>query len=711
MKVKLLGSFLIIMSSMLYLMACDNSVKPGLEDSLELFAGLEAVPQASNTTLTINEGSDIKKDGYFSVKISGALPHNMIKNVETEAWCLEWKKPLRSNNDVHEGVRWFDTSNNSKWKPLNYFFSIRHELQSQHENLTQREIQAVVWVLSGYMGIAPEFNVDKLRDSELPSRLRDNGRANFDRELVKDITAIVLSNYSNYTLGFGGFALQTQNDEQDIFVPILRIELLPNPLAIGVGETRTMSARVFDDEGEEIVDPEIEWSIDNESIATVNQNGMVTGVSVGQTTVFATSGGVTASATVNVTQTIDNIGNDFIIGMLPNFDAGNTIELHLTSNLNTTVTVDYPINNPTFTTSVSVVPGEITIVEVPNSSSVWNEGTVQNNAIRASSSEDFVMYAINRRPFSTDAAINLPVNVLGTDYVITSYTPAQTRGSVFSVVAAFDNTEVTIIPKNNLTGGFSAGEEFTITLNRGEGFLGSSSTDLTGTLISSSQPVSVTNGNRCVLVPPGTTACDHIFQVAHPLFSWTSETIAAPLPDRPNGSRYRVLAGADNTTIQVNGTTVATLNKGEFYETATVTGPQRFIANNPIFATQYMTGQTGSGTNLGDPAMGSLIPTEQFLSAYTFSTVGGGQFERHWLNIVAHNDDINNGTVLLDDSVIPFDVFTAISGTNFSYAQIRLSEGTHTTVSGSNPHGIYVIGLADFDSYIYPGGAGISDFN
>ncbi len=696
---------------MLYLTACDNSTNPGIEDSLELFAGLETVTEASNTTLTINKGSNLRDDGYFSVKISGALPHDRIKNVETEAWCLEWKKPLRSNNDVHEGVKWFDTSNNSKWKPLNYFFSIRHDLQSQYDNLTYREIQAVVWALSGYMGIAPEFNVDKLNDSELPSTHRENGRANFDRELVKEITSRVLSNYSSSSIKFGGFALQTQNDEQDVFVPVSRIQLLPDPLAIGVDETRTMTARVFDEDGDEVVDPEITWNIDNESIANVDENGMVTGVIVGQTLVYATSGGVTASAVVNVTRTVDNVGNDFIIGMLPNFDATNTIELHLTSSVNTTVTVDYPINNPTFTTSVSLTPGEITIVEIPNGSSVWNEGTVQNNGIRASSDQDFVMYAINRRPFSTDAAINLPINVLGTEYVITSYTPSQTRGSVFSVVAAFDNTEVTINPKNNLTGGFSAGEEFTITLNSGEGFLGSSQADLTGTLITSSQPVSVTNGNRCVNVPPGTSACDHIFQVAHPLFSWDTETIAAPLPDRPNGSIYRVVAGADNTTVSRNGSVVATLNKGEFHETGIVSGTQVFSANNPIFATQYMPGQSTAGATTGDPAMGSLISTEQFLSAYTFSTIGGGQFNQHWLNIIANNDDVANGTVLLDDAVVSASEFTAISGTNFSYAQILLSEGTHTTVSGSNPHGIYVIGLAGFDSYIYPGGAGISDFN
>ena len=173
-----------------------------------------------------------------------------------------------------------------------------------------------------------------------------------------------------------------------------------------------------------------------------------------------------------------------------------------------------------------------------------------------------------------------------------------------------------------------------------------------------------------------------------------------------------MLARENGTTIRRNGSVVATIDRGEFHETPIVAGAQVFSANRPIFASQFMTGSSRPGTGgIGDPAMGSLIPTQQFLSAYTFSTVGGAQFAQHWLNIIAHNDDIANGTVFLDDAVIPFGDFTAISGTNFSYAQIELSEGTHTTVSGSNPHGIYVIGYNRDDSYIYPGGAGISDFN
>ncbi len=220
MKIKLTSVIVFSAFIAMYITSCTDNVSPNLEESLELYSGLEEIPEASNTTLNINRGSDLKKDGYFQITISGAKPNKSIKNIQTEAWCLEWKKPINSNNDVHAGVKWYSTETNEKWKPLNYFFSIRHELQKEDSELTNKEIQAVIWTIAGYMKIAPEFNVDQLSDSELPSRLRTNGVANFSRDKVKDITSRVLSEYSADTKSIP-FSLiaETSHDQQDIVVP------------------------------------------------------------------------------------------------------------------------------------------------------------------------------------------------------------------------------------------------------------------------------------------------------------------------------------------------------------------------------------------------------------------------------------------------------------------------------------------------------------
>jgi hypothetical protein len=409
-------------------------------------------------------------------------------------------------------------------------------------------------------------------------------------------------------------------------------------------------------------------------------------------------------------QNVDNKGDEFLLPFLPNFDSGAITELHLTSDAPTQVTIEYPVNSPTFTTTVSVAPGNITIVEIPNTSSQgWNLGVVDNNSVRAFADDPFIAYMVNRRDASTDAALALPIDALNTRYYVMAYEP-RFVGTEFGIVAPFNDTEVTITPTNDLIGGYSGGTAFTVDLDRGDGFLGRSTgssgsgNELIGTLIESSKPIAMTNGNGCTQVPPGTTACDHIFEFAHPVQSWGTETAAAPLPQRPSGSPYRVLASEDNTTIERNGNPLATLNAGEFIDTGVLTGAQVFSADKPIFAVQFMTGISFSGATGGDPAMGNLIPTDQFLRNYTFSTVGGSQFMTNFVSILASNADAAGGNVLLDGTAIPASEFTAIAGTGLSFTTQVLTEGTHTT-SSNDPHGITVEGYDSADSYIFPGGA------
>ncbi|MEI8648103.1 IgGFc-binding protein [Paraglaciecola sp. Hal342] len=162
------------------------------------------------------------------------------------------------------------------------------------------------------------------------------------------------------------------------------------------------------------------------------------------------------------------------------------------------------------------------------------------------------------------------------------------------------------------------------------------------------------------------------------------------------------MASEDNTSVEINGIFQGTINRGEFIETPLLTGNLSFSGDNPIFVTQYMPGQSSPGATLGDPAMGNMIPSEQYLTDYTFSTVGDSQFVQNFATIIAANADV--GSLLLDGVPVPAGDFTPFDDIPFSSAVIELTQGTHTT-SSLNPHGITVEGYNGFDSYIYPGGA------
>jgi hypothetical protein len=403
---------------------------------------------------------------------------------------------------------------------------------------------------------------------------------------------------------------------------------------------------------------------------------------------------------------VDNKGTEFIIAYNPNVSAG-SIEMHLTSDVATSVEINYPMNAPTFNDTVAVTPGSITVVTLPLSAgSGGTPDTIQDNAVHVIANEEFVVYTVNRAQATSDAALGLPVDTMNTEYLVSSYSP-QFVGAQFAVYASQDATTVTITPTNALVGR-AAGTPFDIILNRGEVYYARSATtaglggNLIGSAISASRPVGMINGNGCTQVPLGTTACDHIYEVAQPVQSWGLTAAAANLPNRPNGTIYRILASENNTEVSINGVVQGTINRSEYIETSSLTDNQFFSADRPIFVTQYMTGQSSPGATLGDPAMGNMIPTEQYLSNYTFSTVGDTQFAEDYLTIIANNADV--GSLLLDGVVVPAVSFTLIPGINFSSAVVPLSDGTHTTVS-ANPHGISVEGFSGFDSYIYPGGA------
>ena len=70
-----------------------------------------------------------------------------------------------------------------------------------------------------------------------------------------------------------------------------------------IGETAQLTAEVQDPNGNAIADAPVSWVSEDESVATVDESGLVTAVADGATTVAAISGGADGEAAVTVTTT------------------------------------------------------------------------------------------------------------------------------------------------------------------------------------------------------------------------------------------------------------------------------------------------------------------------------------------------------------------------------------------------------------------------
>ena len=397
-----------------------------------------------------------------------------------------------------------------------------------------------------------------------------------------------------------------------------------------------------------------------------------------------------------IAQNADSKGKDFWLMFNSNYSNNPTLTLFITSAINTSGVVTVP--GLSFSAPYTVVANTVTAVIIPTAVATHTNNVVDNKGIHVTANAEVTVYGLNRIPFTTDAYLGLPTDVLGTDYLVLTYGAGE-----IGVVATQNNTVVTITPTiTTLTR--NAGVPFSITLNQGQTYElenTNASLDFSGSTITSDKPIGVMGAVRCANIPPGASYCDHICEMLPPTTTFGRKFAAVPLASRTNGDTWRFLASENNTVVKINGVAQAPINRGKFIEKILLT--QSLIeSDKPILVAEYANGSGFSG-NPGDPFM-MLIPSlEQFLAGYTLTTVSG--FVAHYINIVAPKAVV--GLLTLDGVAIPAAQYTAIGTSGFSGAQIKVTDGSHT-LAAKLAFGAFQYGFNSDDSYGYPGGQSFS---
>jgi uncharacterized repeat protein (TIGR01451 family) len=400
---------------------------------------------------------------------------------------------------------------------------------------------------------------------------------------------------------------------------------------------------------------------------------------------------------------LDSLGTDFWIAFPGNYSSP-TLTLFLTGPTATSGTVDAP--GIAFTAPFTVTPGTVTSVEVPSSLDIQTSDTVEDLGIHVTAAAEVTVYGLNRVEFTTDAYLGLPTDILGTEYIVQGYENVDVlNASQFALVATQNATTVTINPTVT-TDGHTAGTPYNVSLNQGQTYqlrnTDAAPADLSGSIVTADKPIAVFGGHQCANIPAGSEACDHIVEEMTPTVTWGKSFVTEPLATRTGGDTFRFLASTDTTTVQVNGSTVATLNRGQLFEQI-VTAASVVTSDKPILVTQYSNSSSFDGVT-SDPFEVIVPPAEQFLNSYTVTTPATG-FITNFINVVAPTASL--ASVKLDGVVVPGASFTAIPGSTFSGAQLAVDLGSHT-LEGAQPFGVTVYGFADFDSYGYPGGLSLA---
>ncbi|XP_019621165.1 PREDICTED: IgGFc-binding protein-like [Branchiostoma belcheri] len=406
----------------------------------------------------------------------------------------------------------------------------------------------------------------------------------------------------------------------------------------------------------------------------------------------------------------DNRGTEFVVGFLQNHGTSQ-LELFITSASSEPATVTITAPGASYTEQLVVTDAAVQVVTLPRSVMLTGHERAQKGVL-VTADREIILYGVNKEKHTTDGFLGLPVDVLGKEYFVASYTPLNLYPSEFAIFGVEDGTSVSVTLKGTVSYNgrdYHAGSVITLTLDRLEAiqFQGRHPSDLTGTHIESDKPVSVMSGVRCANVPTGITACDHLVEQVPPVNSWGQRFVTVPLALRRGGDIFRLVAARDGTDVTVTGVTPRTLNACDVWELDLSSSTYTTITSSqPIMVLQYSKGQSSDGINT-DPFMMYLAPVEQFAADYTFATVDSlSATYTSYVNIVIKTSQTSGLTY--DGNPFPSSTtWTPIPDTDLSATQLHIStKGTHKIKHQSAivTFSLVYYGFSSYDSVGFPGG-------
>ena len=408
------------------------------------------------------------------------------------------------------------------------------------------------------------------------------------------------------------------------------------------------------------------------------------------------------------------VGTDFWVSFLPTYiENDHTFSLIVTGPRQCAGTITNP--NTNWSRSFSVSPGRITTVTLPsNQVHEYCSDCISNIGLHVVTTDSISLYASNFQFYSFDVTNVLPKESLGCDYVIQTYpsellSQTYTNGySEFNIIATENNTLVNITLACNSLNGHYANQPFSVTLDAGECYqiLSAANNNLSGTIIHAddSKKISVFSGNPIVDIPSGDYCCaDCIVEQLMPIGCWGKQFVVTGSKMRSNDI-VRITALNDNCQIWKNGSLLNTINARQTYQfEMTASTPALFLeTSEPASVFLYFTSADYGGNN-GDPSMVIISPIEQKINNVTFGTFNSGASQHHYVNVVT--DTNLKSYMRLDGNSISSQFTTVPGNSDYSYARIQISHGSHTLTNVVGGFIAHVYGLGEYESYAYSVGS------
>jgi hypothetical protein len=332
----------------------------------------------------------------------------------------------------------------------------------------------------------------------------------------------------------------------------------------------------------------------------------------------------------------------------------------------------------------------------------------------------------------------IPITAWGTNYVLNSPQPSVGT-SWIQVIAAEDDTEVTMAPTSRLSSGPEvpggmAGELVTLTLDAGEYVQWETGGDPAGSVLSTNNPVAVVVGDTYQCFESATSTgggCDSGHQQLSPVRALAHSYVAAPYPTRRSTGaaesiHYRLVGIVDATELVFdppNATAPTSVNAGEVID---FESSEAFVVSSqdqehPFEISQSMSGCHVSDEGpscLGDEEVIEILPPEQFLRRYLFFS--DPSYGTTQLVVTRAKTSTGFKEVSLDcmgtlSGWMPVGTTEGYEYTTVNIAQNGAGIGACNngvqSASSEGPFGVTIWGLAAFASYAYQAGGNVSPIN
>ena len=445
---------------------------------------------------------------------------------------------------------------------------------------------------------------------------------------------------------------------------------------------------------------------------------------------------LTASA-----QDFSNKGKDFWVGYGYHtiMTGGNTQDmvLYFATDQVTNITITIPglgyTQNLTSLAGNNVLTSAIIPKTFPDARLIA-EG-LSDKGIHITSDKPMVAYAHIYNQSVSGATILYPTNTLGKEYYSINYknwSNSNNANSWFYVVATdTGTTTVEIKPTANTTGGWIAGNTYTVNLTKGQiynvmGVLtgggpipGNPNNPYTAVDLTGSNIKSISTGSGCkriavfsgsgrisITCNANSSSSDNYMVQSVPKTAWGKKYLTVPASGNQDNNIYRVCKTDPTTVVMING--VVTPFVGFYYEIPQTNQPQLIEADKPIMVAQYFTSQNACANGgPGDPEVIYLSAVEQNINTVLWNATANFGIGTHYVNVVIPNA----GTAISSftfDGIATGGFILHPQDPKYSYLRLAVANGPHIIRSDSGFNAI-AYGFGNFESYGYNAGTNIKD--